>query len=115
MTPTDSTVRAAELLAASRRTVALTGAETVCRFLPRVFYQALNRRVRERWQKMVQANGLVPALTPRIDRAWLDYLAHDHVYDTAPLQEIGFHFSYPDLDRGLAQTLAWYREKRWLP
>ena len=76
---------------------------------------SVNPRMVRAWERLVQRQGLVLALTPRLDDAWVDYLAGDHSYDTSRLRALGFRPVWPDLRAGLASTVEWYRQARWLP
>jgi len=74
-----------------------------------------NPRLAHLWSRYLADNGLVQGLSPRIDLDWVGYLLDDHTYDNGRLKQLGFEFQHPDVRQGLAETLAWYREKRWLP
>jgi len=67
------------------------------------------------WARLVEEEGLEPALTSRIDPDWLEYLFASHTYSTRRLRDLGFSCRHPDPGAGLAETVAWYRERRWLP
>ena len=74
-----------------------------------------NRRITSAWDRLVEREGLVPALSPRLDLDFFDYVLSGHSYDTSALRSLGFRCSHADPIEGLAQTADWYREQRWLP
>ena len=56
-----------------------------------------------------------PNLIPiRLDEDWGHFLAADYVFDTNRLSETGFSYLYPDTNKGLIETIKWYREHRWI-
>jgi nucleoside-diphosphate-sugar epimerase len=85
------------------------------RWMPAARRDRVNASVERRWADLVRAQGLVPALRPRFDRHAYDYWLGDHVYDHRALARAGYALRHPSLLDGLAATLAWYREHRWLP
>ncbi|MFQ3666093.1 MAG: NAD(P)-dependent oxidoreductase [Sphingomonadaceae bacterium] len=61
---------------------------------------------------LARASGRLPKLS--FDRA--RYLAHrDWTVDSRPLRALGLWAPRHDLESGLAETVAWYREAGWLP
>lgn len=74
-----------------------------------------NASLARRWAALVQREGLVPALTPRIDADAWSYWRADHVYDTSALRALGFRAAHPDVRVGLEQTLRSYVDAGWLP
>jgi len=75
----------------------------------------VNERLARGWRSVCSAEGLVPALLPRIDASAYDYWSADHVYSTSALRSTGFRVRYPDPRVGLRETIAWYRGQRWIP
>lgn len=77
--------------------------------------ERLNYALERKWQRLVEEKGLVPMLTPRLDRHAYDYWLADHVYANTALKNLGFRLRYPDSRKGVADTIAWYIDRRWLP
>jgi len=78
-------------------------------------FASQNAKLQHLWAKVVSERALVPALSPRVDIDWVDFLSADHTYDSAALKATGFACAHPDARAGLPETIAWYREQRWLP
>lgn len=85
------------------------------RWLPEARRSKLTRSLERRWHELVEADGLTPALTPRLDRHAYDYWLGEHVYDVSALEGTGYRLRYPNLRAGLTETLGWYRDQGWLP
>lgn len=85
------------------------------RWLPEGRRAKLTRSLERRWRALVEARDLAPALAPRLDRHAYDYWLGEHIYDVGALEGTGYRLRYPNLRIGLKETLAWYREHRWLP
>lgn len=75
----------------------------------------LNRRMQNTWKAFGERGWVQPALTPKFDQGWLDYLWADHSFSTKALQHLGWRPSVPSFLQGLPPTIAWYRQQRWLP
>ena len=75
----------------------------------------LNYAVQQRWEKVRKEHHTLPALQPRFDRFYFSYGTGDHVYDNARIQRLGYRLLYGQFDRGVQQTVAWYRENGWIP
>ncbi|MCA9563932.1 MAG: NAD(P)-dependent oxidoreductase [Myxococcales bacterium] len=67
------------------------------------------------WRRVVEQEGLVPALSPSIERDMLGYMVADHIYDVSRLKALGFEWKYPDTVEGLRETHQWLVENRWIP
>ncbi len=74
-----------------------------------------NAKLAHLWQRTVADHELVPALSPRMDPDWIDFLSADHTYNSAALRATGFEFKHPDARVSLPATIDWYRENRWIP
>ena len=74
-----------------------------------------NPKLDRAWKRLVSQRGLVDALTPQLDAAWLAYMTADYSYDTSRLGALGFRCEHPDIRTGIAETVRWYRDARWLP
>lgn len=85
------------------------------RLVPEAKREKLNRSLERRWNALVLREGLVPMLMPRLDRHAYDYWLADHVYSNDALKALGWSPRYPDVTRGIAETIAWYEAQRWLP
>jgi len=85
------------------------------RLWPESKREKLNRSLDRKWRALVEERGLVPMLSPRLDRHAYDYWLADHVYSNDALKRLGFRLRHPDSRQGLAETIAWYLDRRWLP
>ncbi len=48
-----------------------------------------------------------------LERATLYYLSCDRIWDSTKLKETGFTFKYPTVEKGMKETLQWYRDNGW--
>ena len=48
-----------------------------------------------------------------IEGPTLQYLAFNKNWDNTKLKKAGFKFKYPTIDRGIKETLQWYKENGW--
>ena len=56
-----------------------------------------------------------PLLLPiRLDEDWGHFLAADYLFDTHRLTQTGFEYVYPQTNKGLIDTIKWYRTHQWL-
>ena len=78
-------------------------------------FKSQNAKLSHVWDKVVAEHALVPALSPRVDIDWVDFLSANHTYDGSALKGTGFSYDHPDARTGLPETIAWYREQRWIP
>jgi UDP-glucose 4-epimerase len=78
-------------------------------------FASQNAKLAHLWRKIVEEHDLVPALAPRLDADWIDFLSADHTYDSSALRATGFEFSHPDARTSFPQTIDWYRQQRWIP
>lgn len=124
----DTPVAWGDLLEVIERAVGIPKRERVAlskwraRFVARAFRlmpgskrDRLNRSLERRWRALVEREQLATMLAPRLDRHAYDYWLTDHVYANDALKSIGFRPRYPDAKAGIAETIAWYLENRWLP
>lgn len=52
---------------------------------------------------------------PPLEPDSVKYMKLDFWASNQKLKDLGYRFVYPDARQGIVQTLAWYREKGWLP
>jgi nucleoside-diphosphate-sugar epimerase len=78
-------------------------------------FDLLNRRLARHWDEIKAKHGLSDQLRPRLDRDWVGYMTADNVYDHTRLARLGMVWKYPDPVVGLRETIAWYKEKEWIP
>ncbi|MDP6933042.1 MAG: NAD-dependent epimerase/dehydratase family protein [Myxococcota bacterium] len=83
--------------------------------LARWWLRGQNRKLAHLWSKQVEEHDLVPALVPRLDVDWLDYIFEEHSFDNERIKALGFQFRHPQARDGLRSLGAWYRERRWIP
>lgn len=50
---------------------------------------------------------------PLLEKATLDYVNCDKLWDNSKLKSTGFKFNYPTMEKGMKETLAWYRDNGW--
>lgn len=50
---------------------------------------------------------------PILEKATLDYVNCDKIWDNRKLKATGFAFKYPTMDKGMAETLKWYKDNGW--
>ena len=50
---------------------------------------------------------------PLLEKATLDYVNCDKIWDNRKLKSTGFTFKYPTMETGMKETLAWYRNNGW--
>ena len=78
-------------------------------------FASQNAKLAHLWDRTVADHDLVPALAPRVDTDWIDFLSANHTYDSSALKATGFSYAYPDARTSLPETIDWYREQRWIP
>jgi nucleoside-diphosphate-sugar epimerase len=81
----------------------------------RRFFVKENIKLAHIWAKLAERHGLELALEPRVDIDWVDYMFISHTFNNSSLKALGFSFKHPDSKQGLRETVAWYRQNRWLP
>lgn len=74
-----------------------------------------NRRLNKQWEEVKEEHGLTGNLTPRIDKDWIGYTMHDHVFDFTAIEDLGMEWKYPDFKEGIRETIEWYKENEWIP
>jgi len=75
----------------------------------------LQNLVSRRWQEVVSECSLTGDLRLRLDVNWMLYCQDDMVYDISQIKELGLKLAYPTFKEGVAQTIEWYRDNRWIP
>jgi hypothetical protein len=68
-----------------------------------------------RWKRVVQREGLVPAIDATIDRDTFVYATVDAVFDTSSLRALGFLPKWKSLREGYPAVLAWFQTQGWVP
>ena len=51
---------------------------------------------------------------PSLEKATLDYANCDKIWDNSKLKATGFEFKYPNMEKGMKETLKWYKDHGWL-
>jgi UDP-glucose 4-epimerase len=51
---------------------------------------------------------------PKIERDAVQYLFHDYWLDNSKIKELGYKLIYPDIKKGLKETIRWYQDAGWL-
>jgi len=83
--------------------------------LLRRFFAKENVKLAHIWKKLADKKDFDVQLQPKIDIDWVDFMFLPHSYDNRHLKDLGFDFKHPDARVGLRETVAWYRQNRWLP
>jgi len=83
--------------------------------VPEIGLASVNRLLQAEWSRIVEAQGLLPALNPRLDRGFFSYGLGDHVYDNSKLKAAGYKFQWPAFSAGWRETVRWYQEQKWIP
>jgi nucleoside-diphosphate-sugar epimerase len=84
-------------------------------FLPDSFFETFNASLASQWKKVIESQGLRPAISPRIDQDFLGYMKGNFILDTTKIKSLGFELKHPSTLEGMTHTLAWYRREGWLP
>jgi len=50
---------------------------------------------------------------PLLEKATLDYVNCDKIWDNSKLKATGFEFKYPTMEKGIHETLQWYKDNGW--
>ena len=50
---------------------------------------------------------------PSLEKATLDYVNFDKHWDNSKLKATKFEFKYPTIEKGLKETLSWYKDSGW--
>ena len=83
--------------------------------LPESYFKGMNDLLARSWKEVIVSKKLEPLISPRIDRDFLGYMCADFALDTNKIKSLGFQPKYPSTTDGMAQTIEWYRKKKWLP
>ena len=82
---------------------------------PPRFFNWIDSRLAKRWKEICREHHLTADLCPRFEPHWIIYLMQDCYFDTSELAGLGMEWKYPDPAKGLMDTIAWYKENRWIP
>jgi nucleoside-diphosphate-sugar epimerase len=83
--------------------------------LPDSSFSRMNGWFKKKWESVISAHSLEPALAPRLDRDFLSYMNGDYALDDSALKSIGYQLKHPDSRAGLANAVRWYQDHQWLP
>ena len=50
---------------------------------------------------------------PLLEKATLDYVNCDKIWDNSKLKSTGFAFKYPTMEKGMQETMKWYTDNGW--
>ena len=92
--------------------------EAVCRLaalLPHRLFGAVSRFLGRRWDRVIVENELIPLLSPKIDRDFLDFLYGEHLYKNERIKSLGWEPRYPTFADGWPSTVQWYRDNLYVP
>ncbi len=80
-----------------------------------LLFRILTNLINPLWKRIEQRHNLVGNLHLNIDRSVMTYLGGDRVIAADKLKALGWTPRWPDLRRGMAQTIQSYQDLRWLP
>jgi len=80
-----------------------------------IVFRVLTNILTPLWKRIEERYDLTEDLQPKTDRALLYYLNGDKVIVSDKLKAQGWKPVWPDLREGLAETVKWYQEHRWVP
>ncbi len=83
--------------------------------LLRKYLDKINRLTEKTWNALIKEEKIVPALRPRLDKDWLDYLEANSAFDNSKLKALGFTYSHPDFRKSVPDVIRWYKENKWIP
>ena len=83
--------------------------------VPEFVDNLVNRRLQRFWDRVVIEYGLEPTLEPTFSKHFMLFFAKDMAISNARLKEAGYKVKHPDFRKGFWETVAWYREKNWIP
>lgn len=81
----------------------------------RKYLDKINRLTEKAWNALIKEGKIVPALRPRLDKDWLDYLEANSAFDNSKLKALGFAYSHPDFRKSVPDVIRWYIENKWIP
>jgi len=87
----------------------------VRRIPDRFLFQPVNRHLTRAWEVITTRAGASAALTPRLDRESLHWIAADHYYDTRRLSALGWRPLHPISTTALPATIRSLLARRLLP
>lgn len=64
-------------------------------------------------RKEKKANKL--GIRPKFDLPMVEYLIHQYYFSNKKLKDLGFEFKYNNFQKGVFETIAWYKKHGWLP
>lgn len=94
---------------------AVEAASRLAALLPNRLFGAVSRFLGRRWDRVIVENELIPLLSPKIDRDFLDFLYGEHLYANERIKSLGWEPRYTTFADGWPPTVKWYREKRYIP
>lgn len=80
-----------------------------------LLFRVLTNLLTPLWGVIEQRHGLKGELRLVADRSVLTYLGGDRIIGTDKLKALGWKPEYPDLRSGMAETIQWYQDRRWIP
>ena len=67
------------------------------------------------WRRIQREHQLDSPLTPRLDRDAIFYVSDDAIVVADAIKELGWTPKWTDFRAGIADTIRWYQEQRWVP
>lgn len=81
----------------------------------RMYLEKINHMTEKAWNNLIKEGKIVPALRPRLDKDWLDYLEASSAFDNSKLKSLGFSYRYPDFRQSVLEVIQWYQDNKWIP
>ena len=93
----------------------IEGAGRLGELLPLRAFAPIDRFLAKRWDRVIIENGLVPMLSPKLDRDFLGFLYGEHYYTNDRMKSLGWEPRYRTFSDGWPETVQWYRENVYIP
>lgn len=82
---------------------------------PSGLYRSAAGLLQRYWDRIVLRYDLEPALFPRPDKDFIQYIKGNYVYSNEAIKALGYTFRHPSFREGFRETVQWYKENRWIP
>jgi len=82
---------------------------------PSAIYRGAAGLLQRYWDQVVLRYDLEPALFPRPDKDFIQYIKGNYVYSNEAIKALGYKFRYPSFRAGFRETVQWYKENHWIP
>jgi len=76
------------------------------RFLCKILYYLAKRKEKKQKERETRT---------KFDLPMVKYLTHQYYFSNKKVKDIGFKFKYNDFQKGISETINWYKIHNWLP